>query len=162
MNEIWKPIVGFEKLYTVSSLGKIRGTKILAPGDNGRGYFYVFLSKNGKEKRFYVHRLVAKTFLPNPENKPYVNHKNGIRNDNRVENLEWVTQSENELHKYKTLGYVQKNAKKVIQLKNGKEIASFVSIRDAQKNTGCDWKSINNCCKGLSKQTKGFEWKYKN
>jgi hypothetical protein len=75
--------------------------KFLIPVDNGRGYKKVNLCKNGSIKRIYVHRLIAETFLPNPENKPQVNHINGIKSDNRLENLEWVTPSENGKHAFK-------------------------------------------------------------
>lgn len=105
--EIWKPIEGFPK-YKVSNLGRVKSLGfinnlghfrkgiILKPWDDGKGYLKVQLHK----KSFRVHRLVAQEFIPNPENKPQVNHKNGIKSDNRVENLEWVTNAENTQHAY--------------------------------------------------------------
>lgn len=105
--EIWKPIFGYN--YEVSSLGRIRNAsnnKILSLFDKNRmGYYRVILFKEHKRKRFFIHRLVAETFLENLENKPQVNHKDGNKQNNNVENLEWVSQSENMKHSY----YVLKN-----------------------------------------------------
>lgn len=98
--EIWKDIPGYEGLYKVSTHGNVysvRKRKCFSMSDNSR-YRNVLLSKDGKTKGFGVHRLVALTFIPNPENKPQVNHINCNRHDNRVENLEWATWDENLLH----------------------------------------------------------------
>jgi len=106
--EVWKDITGYEGLYQVSTIGRVKSfnglwveEKILAPGANQpRGYLYVNLCKDGKRKNFYVHRLVAQTFISNSQNKLEVNHINGNKLDNRVENLEWATSSENHRHAY--------------------------------------------------------------
>ena len=95
--EIWKKIDGYDN-YSISSEGKVRNDKtgrILKAGHNRNGYEFVTLHKNGKKKSFLVHRLVAIMFLPNPENKPCVDHINCVRDDNRVENLRWCSQKEN-------------------------------------------------------------------
>lgn len=97
----WKPVCGYEGYYDVSSDGRIlslrRGAE-LKFGNCGDGYLGVNLSVNGVRRGFSVHRLVAQAFIPNPDGKPQVNHKNGDKTDNRVDNLEWVSASENSLH----------------------------------------------------------------
>ena len=118
--EIWKDIKGFENLYQISNLGRVKlldkesphfnsihGVKFISElikkteiGKNG--YYRVGLTKDNKTKHFLIHRLVGIAFMPNPENKPQINHKNGNKLDNRLENLEWVTRSENSIHAIKT------------------------------------------------------------
>lgn len=122
--EIWKEIPGYEGSFEVSNLGNFRskdrqvpsrwgGTR-LYPGKPLKvevmedGYKRIVLMQNAKKKRYMCHRLVAKTFIPNTENKPFVNHIDGDRGNNCVENLEWCTQSENEQHAVHTLGKTMK------------------------------------------------------
>ena len=103
--EIWKPISGYDGLYEVSNIGNVRSIKkgiILKPATNKFGYQIVGLSKNGKRKEGKVHRLVAKAFIDNPDNKKQVNHKDGNKKNNSVDNLEWVTNQENVIHAFKT------------------------------------------------------------
>ena len=112
MEEIWKDIKGFEGIYQVSNIGRVKNLerkvkcknnsyrvikeKILKPNKSKHtGYYMVTLSKNGKQNTYSVHRLVATAFLDNPENKPCVDHINTIRTDNRIENLRWVSYEEN-------------------------------------------------------------------
>ncbi|MBR4153376.1 MAG: HNH endonuclease [Selenomonadaceae bacterium] len=104
--EIWKPIAGYEQLYHVSNFGRIKSfwgktPRILKPELTGV-YLSVQLHIGGKKKHFRVHMLVAKAFIPNPDNKPFTNHRDGQKFNNYVENFEWVTVSENIQHAYNT------------------------------------------------------------
>lgn len=102
--EIWKDIIGYSNDYQISTLGNIRNKfgKIMKQRINKHRSNYKLIRFYGAAPFLKVHRLVAKTFIPNPLNKPQVNHINGIKSDNRIENLEWVTAKENTIHMYKT------------------------------------------------------------
>lgn len=120
MKEIWKPIKGFEGYYEVSNQGNIKSIErtvsnsfglkkdrtikgvSIKPIFRGNWYVKVHLRKKGKRYCFFLHRILAQTFLPNPENKPEVNHKDGNKLNYNLDNLEWVTKSENKLHAIKT------------------------------------------------------------
>jgi len=140
--EIWNDIKGYEGFYEISSYGRVKSLvrmrkcknqygpytvedpeKILRPGKNNHGYMSVVLYKDHKRKTKSVHRLVAKAFIDNPNNKIQVNHKNGLKHDNRIENLEWCTNSENQIHSYRTgltksvYGNAKLNERQVIKIR---------------------------------------------
>ena len=171
--EIWKDKKDYEGLYQASNLGRVRSVdrwvkgksgslrlikgKILKPGTTKDGYLQVVLCKNGKEKTFRVHRLVAETFLLNPENLPEVNHKDEDKTNNNVENLEFCDRTYNV--NYGTRN--EKQSKKVYQYTlDGQFVREWVSTREAGRN-GFNSGHIASCCKGKQKTHKDFIWKYK-
>lgn len=115
--EVWKDVPEYEGLYQASNLGKVRsirrsGSKGLKLSEQRlRGYLKCWFSKDNKVKSFLVHRVIAITFLPNSENKSQINHKNGVKDDNRVENLEWCSSQDNHAHSRIVLGKDAKGGK---------------------------------------------------
>lgn len=168
--EVWKDIKGYEGFYKASNLGHIFSVKrniILKGGINSDGYYTVMLFKNGIGKSYKVHRLIAETFIFNKKNLPQINHINGNKIDNRVENLEFVTSKENIKHAWEhklakgKYGKYGNRAVKIIQLDlNNKEIKKYNSIMEAEKQTNISHTAISNCLKNLSKTSGGFKWKY--
>jgi hypothetical protein len=123
------------------------------------GYYRVEIRENKKRKWCYLHRLVAMQYIPNPENKPEVNHINGIKTDNRVENLEWVTRSENAKHA--VLNDMCKQPKKVNQYNtNGEFIRQWNSIKEAKKCLNIKNAHISQVCQGQRKTAGGYIWRY--
>lgn len=168
-----RDVPNFEGLYTVDTNGNvysIRKGVFLKPQNNGKGYMLYALCKNGKRTMVQSHRLVAKTFIPNPNNLPQVNHKDEDKTNNNVANLEWCTAEYNSnygsrcdrLKKSHSLSGAKATMKVVIQInKNGDVINEFESITDASKNTNIKIQNISACCKGKRKTAGKYIWKLK-
>lgn len=134
---------------------------------SGKGYLYVDLYKNNIRKRFYVHRLVAEYFLPNKDNKPYINHKDGNPKNNNVDNLEWCTPKENVEHASNVLGVMkpynianEKRKRAVAAFVDGYFISKFSSINEAGRILGINSSNIVSCLKNRQKTAGGFSWRY--
>ena len=173
MEEIWKDVLGYENLYLVSNFGRIKSlyhkNKIMQVYTNQQGYSIVRLHKNKKRTGLLLHRIVAKAFIPNPNNKPEVNHIDGNKLNNCVNNLEWVTSSENTIHAYNNkllsrdfFGSLNiPRRKKVIQLDTNYNIINiYASLTEAGKCTGIKTSNISSCClhKYRYKTAGGFIW----
>lgn len=183
MEEFWKPILESSK-YEVSSLGNIRSIdkvsinartpNLIIHGKVSKlcltchGYYRKTIFVDGKKHNLMPHRAVAQAFIPNPENKPCVNHINGVKTDNRVENLEWCTYSENTIHAYATgLKFAKRQEYSsyvtnvgCIQLdSDGNIINTFISRRDASRITGIPHQNISYAINGKYKKAGGYFWK---
>lgn len=176
MSEVWKPVVGYEGYYEVSSLGRIRSVKRTVKGidgknyrlnsaikrqfDNGKGYYYVSLCVNGVQKPMVVHRLVAKAFLPNPDNLPEVNHKDENPLNNRADNLEWCTRQYNQRYGTHDERVARAAWKPVVGIDNDGNEFYFASVKEAAKAIGKTICQISSCCNGKRKTSGGLRWRY--
>lgn len=187
MYEIWKDIEGFEGYYKISNLGRILAIgrtvgaannktktikeKLLSTPKFSNGYRVVSLYKNCKCKKLLVHRLIAMCFIPNPENKPYINHIDGDRLNNRIENLEWCTHKENMEHMWKIgrgydgftgrCGKYSPRSKKVSMFsKEGTLLKTYFSILEASNEAGVSCSAISNCANGKTLTSAGFIWMF--
>ena len=185
--EIWKDIEGYEGIYQVSNLGRVRSLtrkvdckggqrtikgKILKPIISFNSYLSVDLRQHQKHKTALIHRLVAQAFIPNPNDFPIVNHIDNNPQNNCANNLEWCTQSYNVKYSYiygnakPTLGCFKKgniphNLRKIVQYdKNHNFIRIHNSIRLAAKSVGRTDGAIQNCLAGKTKTSGGYIWKY--
>lgn len=155
-----KYIPGYEGLYAATEDGRIfsyKTNKFLKPSNNGFGYLYVDLCKNGVRKRYRVHRLIAATYLENPLNLPQVNHKDEDKSNNALSNLEWISPKDNTNYGTGKERSAKSRQKKVICIETG-EI--FESIDAAGKAKYIDPSCIGKVCKGKGKTAAGVHWKY--
>jgi hypothetical protein len=189
-NEQWADINGYDGMYQISDMGRVKsyvrkGPRIKNAKSNGKilkqhltsnkKYLFVCLLHKENKEQILVHRLVGIHFIPNPENKPEVNHKKGIKTDNRATELEWNTVSENRLHAYRiglidkskirsmlgNFGALHHNSKKVNQFSiNGEFIKMYNGTREAMRETGINQSNISKACNGAYPHTGGFKWKY--
>ena len=181
MEEIWEDVVGYEGSYQVSNLGRVRS---FAFDKNGRvmnlttnpfGYIYVSLRKNLLNKKYFVHRLVGDAFILNPESKPFINHIDGVKANNRADNLEWCTRSENQLHGYKIgllkpnktalgkTGELSAHSKPINQLSlDGKLIKRFSCQKEASRELGISQGNISSVIHGKRgyTQTGGYKFEF--
>lgn len=166
--EIWLDIKGYEGLYQVSNHGRVRSLNYWKTGKVKilstricNGYLRVGLSKDGKEKMFMIHRLVAEAFIPNWFDDPCVNHIDENKENNNVENLEWCDTKHNDNHGTRNIRISEKLSKPVLQYtKGGELVREWNSITEAERN-GFSSGDIWSCCNGRYKSHKGFIWKYK-
>lgn len=189
--EIWKDIKGFEGLYQISNQGRLRSLdrpvkqrsnsiqvkkgKLIIQSKNHKGYPLANMSKENKRYSRATHRLVAEAFIPNPENKPQINHIDGNKENNYVDNLEWLTAKENTKHAMenglmkpcfnnaKKASDIARNInKKIVDMydKDGNYIRSFNSLVEAEEKTGAKQKGISEVACGRQKTTGGYVWKY--
>ena len=172
---IWKDVEGYEGIYKISDTGILMNQfgKVLKPGDNGHGYASIYLWKNRKKKKHYIHRLVAEAFIPNPEQKPYINHIDNNPRNNHVKNLEWCTPKENvdwmqvqgrnrrtkewldNLHKSQEPTY---KPVKATNIETG-EVLLFKSV-NSTRESGFEPSSVCWCCKGKRQSHAGYRWEY--
>ena len=162
---MWKKFIceGQETDYSVSTEGEVRKdtTNYILSQSSQQDYKFVGLIINGKQKRMRVHRMVALAFIDNPDNKPYVNHINGNRSDNNVENLEWVTPSENTQHAVDTGLFKSGRARAVVQYNlNGEQMATFESASEAARQTGGSQSKITMCCRRQRDSANDYQWRY--
>lgn len=190
MEEIWKDIKGYEGLYQISNLGNVKKiknkkyninkkeveekdiNKCISIGTHKLGYKYVKLTdKNGIRKNLFLHRIIAEEFIENPNNFNIINHKDGDKSNNDINNLEWTTQKDNVNHAWKN-GLCEnvrkvcaingrKKSKKIIQKnKNGEVIKVWNSTMDIERELGILHNNITSCCKHYNRTAGGFIWEY--
>ena len=172
MKEQWRTAIYDGEIYEdfeVSNLGRIKSlnyrrtgkAELMTPSENTDGYFKVNLRKNGENKTCYVHRLIAQTFIPNPENKPEINHIDEDKTNNRVDNLEWKWHKDNINHGTHNERSAKARSKPVLQFSlTGDFICEWSSTMECGRN-GFNQGAVAACCRGKLLQYKGFLWMYK-
>lgn len=166
MEEIWKPIEGYED-YEISNYGRVKSLKygkekIKSLWIKKKGYRNIVLYKDGKGKSELVHRLVAQAFIPNPDNLPFINHKDENPSNNHVDNLEWCTNYYNSNYGSRNQKIAEKNSKRVLQYSlDGEFIREWESESEIQRQLGYWRTNISRCCKGECKKNKSYNYVWK-
>lgn len=168
--EEWRDVVGYEGLYQISNLGQVRNVKtgkIRAQQNGDGGYKFVILhdSKGGRRPLTKgIHRLMAEAFIPNPDNKPCVNHKDENTSNNTLDNLEWVTYQENNVYgtRLERAAEAEFDKGKTVYrfTKSGELIDSFPSLSTAARFLGVHVAHISHCCLGERKSAYGYKWSF--
>ena len=164
---IWKDVKGYENLYQVSNDGLVRTShkglwEILLAGRTKHGYYNVLLYKDGKRKNERVHRLVASAFIPNPNNYPYINHKDENPSNNHVDNLEWCTAEYNINYGTCKERIADSNSKPILKYDlEGNFICEYKSLAEAERIEGIDHATISLSCSGRVSYQCGYIWIYK-
>lgn len=171
MKEIWKSIPGYEGLYQVSNLGRVKSLlrnttrgKVLSLQNRQNGYFCVCLCKNGVSKRENVHRIVAEAFLPHSDSNNVVNHKDENKHNNKVTNLEWTTQKYNLEYRdgiYKR-AKSRSGFKNVLQIQNGRVVGIYHTLHEAARAVNGWPQNIWHCVHSKALTAYGYEWRYAN
>lgn len=164
--EEWRDIPGYEGWYQVSNLGRVRSMRRISPSimspSTYNGYHRVNLSNGGKYTTIHIHRLVAMVFLPNPYNYPQVNHLDGNRQNNNINNLEWCSRSQNQIHAYRVLGRARPRCRSVIQMDDNENILNmFESISQASRYCNVSVTTIREAILGKINHAAGFKWRFK-
>ena len=174
-SEVWVDVLGYNGRYQVSDWGNIRSlnwrnsgaVKQLSPVSDKDGYQIVCLSSEKFQKNVRLHRLIAEVFIPNPNKKPHINHKNEDKKNNRVDNLEWVTEIENNNHgtRNKRIAKLKRNntynCKPVSQYTiEGEFLKTWPSLSEPKRALGYDDSHIARCCRGIKKTAYGYKWKF--
>jgi len=170
--EVWKVIKGYEGLYQVSDLGRVKSLKfgkerILAGVKDKDGYLRVGLCYGGKERMFFVHRLVAEAFIPNPDNLPQVNHRDECKTNNIVTNLEYCDANyntnygtRNERAAKARINHPTKSKSVYQYTPDGSLVGLYPSVSEAKRRTGYDQAYVSACCRGEHKTAYGYLWSY--
>ena len=180
--EIWKAVKGYEGLYEVSNYGRVRSLertawngkgyykipeRIRKPQNNGHGYLYVVLCKDGRENKCYVHRLVATAFCENPHGFKEVNHIDEDKTNNNADNLEFCDRAyncnygtRNERSAESRINHPKKSKPVIAIHKINGLILEFPSAHEAERQTGINQSNITKCCQGKKKSIGGFVWHY--
>lgn len=169
----WRPVEGYEGLYEVSRSGLVRSMprdygfgvidkpKILAFDPDKDGYLRVRLSKEGKKRGWFVHRLVALAFVPNPDGKEFVNHIDEDRTNNHASNLEWVDTEENNAYGNRNERIALGVSREIEQIdpRSGHVVKVWPSLKTLYEETGWNMSSISDRCNGRRKKSHGCEWR---